>query len=104
MEEAWGEAGRGGCSETLWFELARKREAEHPADAIPIYQRRIDAEVSSGSNRGYEAAVRLLPRVRDLYSRADREAGEFAQYVAALRDTYRRKRNFIKLLDASRLP
>ncbi|HYW10094.1 MAG TPA: hypothetical protein VE913_24215, partial [Longimicrobium sp.] len=53
VEEAWSEARRGGCSEEVWFELARAREAEHPADAIPIYQRRIEVSVASGSNRGY---------------------------------------------------
>ena len=103
VEDAWAEAGRGGCSEALWFELARKREAEHPSDAIPVYQRRIDAAVSGGSNSGYEDAVRLLTRLRDLYASAARDAADFAVYLSALRDTYRRKRNFIKLLDASPL-
>jgi uncharacterized Zn finger protein len=103
IEEAWREAGQGGCSEALWFELARKREAGHPADAIPIYQRRIDAEVSGGSNRGYETAVRLLLRLGELYLRAERAPGDFTEHLAALRNTYRRKRNFIKLMDAAPL-
>jgi uncharacterized Zn finger protein len=103
IEEAWNAAGVGGCSESLWFELARKREEEHPGDAIPIYRRHIENAVSGGSNRGYEDAVRLLSRLSDLYVRAGREPNEFAEYLAVLRNTYRRKRNFIKLLSASSL-
>jgi len=103
VEEAWSMAREGGCSESLWFELARKREAEHPGDAIPIYRRRIEAAVSGGSNRGYEDAVRLLSRLSELYTRAGRTPSDFAEYLAALRNMFRRKRNFIKLLGASPL-
>jgi tetratricopeptide (TPR) repeat protein len=104
VDEAWAAAGAGGCSEPLWFELARKREAKHPGDAIPIYRRHIESKVDAGSNQGYEDAVRLLSRLADLYARAGRPQGEFGDYVATLRNTYRRKRNFIKLLGASSLP
>lgn len=101
VDEAWSEARRGGCSEDVWFELARAREAEHPEDAIPIYQRRIEASVASGSNRGYADAARLLERLNELFARADRGAEAFAQYVARLRAHFGKKRNFIKLLDAA---
>jgi len=100
-DEAWREAERGGCSEDVWFELARAREREHPADAIPIYQRRIETSVASGSNRGYADAARLLERLSELFARAGRGTDELALYVARLRARHARKRNFIKLLDAA---
>ncbi|MFL5381847.1 MAG: hypothetical protein ACJ8GN_04970 [Longimicrobiaceae bacterium] len=81
----------------------RKREAEHPADTIPIYQGRIEAAVSNGGNQGHEDAVHLLTRLRDLYTGAGKEPSDFVEYVARLRSSYWRKRNFIKLLGASSL-
>jgi uncharacterized Zn finger protein len=99
VDDAWSEAQRGGCSEEVWFELARAREAEHPEDAIPIYQRRIEAAVASGSNRGYADAARLLQRLRDLFACAGRGTDEASRYVAELRARFGKKRNFIKLLD-----
>jgi uncharacterized Zn finger protein len=103
VDEAWSAAHQGGCSSGVWFELARHRERTHPADAIPIYQRRIEAAVSQASRRGYEDAVRLLQPLRALHERAGAEAGDFAAFVARLRDTHRRKRSFIALMDRARL-
>ena len=103
VDEAWNAARQGGCLDDVWFELARRREQTHPADAIPIYQRRIEAEVMQTSRRGYEDAVRLLAPLRALYGRAGVDAAELAAFVARLRDAHRRKRSFIALLDRARL-
>ena len=46
----------------------------------------------------YEQAVKLLQKIRELMARLDR-VSEFEDYVATLRVQYKRKRNFIKLLD-----
>jgi uncharacterized Zn finger protein len=77
--------------------------AHHPGDAIPIYRRRIEKAVETASNRGYEDAVRLLPPLRALHLRAERDPAEFTAFVGALRATHKRKRNFIGLLDRARL-
>ena len=45
-----------------------------------------------------EEAVKLLLKIRELTVRLDRVT-EFEDYLAALRVEYKRKRNFIKLLD-----
>lgn len=103
VDGAWAAAHQGGCGDDVWFQLARRREETHPADVIPIYQRRIEAEVGRGSNRGYEDGVRLLAALQRLFARAGDSAEAFAQYVARLRVTYKLKRNFIKLLDQSNL-
>jgi uncharacterized Zn finger protein len=103
VDGAWSAAHQGGCSDDVWFQLAHRREETHPAEAIPIYRRRIEAEVEHGSNRGYENGVRLLPSLQRLYVRAGDSAEVFDQYVARLRAMYKRKRNFIKLLDQAHL-
>jgi uncharacterized Zn finger protein len=96
------EARSGGCSEELWFELARARERDHPADAIPIYRRRIDATVARMGDRAYAEGVRLIRRLRDIYERAG-EPDAFTSWVRALRETHRRKRSFIAKLDKAGL-
>ncbi len=96
VESAWREAQGGGCANHLWMELAAKREKDFPADAIPIYQQRIDPLINDSS---YEEAVKLLRKIRPLLTKLDR-AAEFGQYLATLRATYKRKRNFMKLTES----
>ena len=48
--------------------------------------------------RAYEEAVKLLRKIRELMCRLDRVT-EFEDYLAAIRVEYKRKRNFIKLLE-----
>jgi tetratricopeptide (TPR) repeat protein len=100
-ERAWQEAVVLGCSDALWHELAVKREPEHPDDALPIYQREVDTMLDTKRNEGYEAAVKLLGRIRALMTRLGNE-GTFPGYLAAVRAAHGRKRNFIKLLDKAR--
>jgi uncharacterized Zn finger protein len=54
--------------------------------------------LKQGNNDAYEEAVKLLQKIRELMGRLDRVT-EFEDYLAALRVEYKRKRNFIKLLD-----
>src|SRR5204862_6809362 len=96
-DEAWQEACAGGCADDLWMQLAAAREAEHPADALTIYQGRIAPLIELTNNTAYEQAVELLRKVRRLMLRLGR-ALEFADYLATLRVEYKRKRNFIQLL------
>lgn len=93
------EAEEGGCSADLWLALAERLEAERPEAALRIYQARIDPLVGTGRQDGYERAAELLGKVRVLFRRVGRGA-EFAAYVEEVRTRQRRKRNFIKLLDA----
>jgi uncharacterized Zn finger protein len=99
-ETAWQEATQGGCSEALWMELAAKREADHPEDALPIYQDQIERLIAQMGKQAYQQAVGLLGKVRDIMTRLDREE-ELAAYLASVRTTHKRKRNLIKLLDAA---
>ena len=99
VDAAWQEAVALGCSEQVWRELARRREADHPADAIPIYQREVEALLGTKRNDGYAAAVELLGHIRGLMVTLG-DGAEFASYLAAVRAAHGRKRNFTSKLAA----
>lgn len=98
VEAAWREAQEGSCSEELWLKLAARREEEHPEEALAIYEKRIEPLIEQTNNAAYKAAYELLVRVRYLMQRLDRQA-EFEEYIELLRTEYKRKRNFMKLLE-----
>jgi uncharacterized Zn finger protein len=98
VEEAWSEAQSGGCEDGLWMELAAKREKEHPADAITVYQRQVDRTINVKNNWAYSEAVRLLRRIQKLMSPLGRSR-EFLEFVADIRVRHKPKRNLMKLLD-----
>jgi len=97
VEAAWQEAQAAGCSSHQWLELARIREKDHPADALAVYRERIEPLVECTNNDAYREAVNLIRKVGTLMRRLGR-AEEFTEYLRALRTTYKRKRNFIKML------
>jgi uncharacterized Zn finger protein len=97
-DEAWQEACAGGCSSGLWVRVAAAREEKDPGDAVPIYKEMIAPTLKHANNAAYEEAVKLLQKIRELMGRLDRVT-EFEDYLVALRVEYKRKRNFIKLLD-----
>lgn len=101
LEPAWQEAGALGCTDALWRELVVRREPDHPADALPIYQREVKALLETKRNDGYEAAMKLLGRIRTLMIRLGGER-DFPAYLASVRATHGRKRNFTTLLDHAR--
>jgi len=98
LEAAWKEAREDGCSEDLWFELARLREKDHPEDAIPIYQRRVEMELASKDTARYQEAVRTLKDIQRQMKAAGVQE-QFPVYRLTVRDAHRQKRNFVKLLD-----
>ncbi len=98
VEEAWREAKEGGCSDRLWLDLAARREEDHPEDSLAIYQEKIEPLVNQTDNKAYRRAYELLLKVRTLMRCLGRQA-EFDEYVELLRLEYKRKRNFMKLLD-----
>lgn len=98
VEAAWQAANTGSCGEALWLELAGLREKTHPRDAIRVYRMLIDPIVERTNNDAYAQAVGLLRRVKRLMDELGEET-EFRQYLARLRIEYKRKRNFMKLLE-----
>src|SRR4029077_14207972 len=41
VDQAWAEATAGGCRRDQWLELARRREDDHPGDAIPLWREEV---------------------------------------------------------------
>ncbi|MEO1132204.1 MAG: DUF6880 family protein [Cyanobacteria bacterium J06639_1] len=97
IEDAWRAAQNGNCSQQLWMQLAEARAINVPEDAIAIYQPAIEPLIKQTDNKAYKQAVKLLEKVRNILERLDRGA-EFDAYAKQLSESYKRKRNFIKLL------
>lgn len=101
-EEAWNEAEESGCSRQLWLELAKRREQDNPADAVRVYREEAAQRLNEVTG-DYSEPFRHILKIREILLRIGEEA-QFIEYVLFLRDYYRRKRNFIKLLDTNRFP
>jgi tetratricopeptide (TPR) repeat protein len=97
-EAAWAEAQAGGCSGELWLKLAKLREKDHPAEAVPVYQKLVEAHAGRKTNHDYAEAAALVKRIRELLNGLDRKA-DFATYLTQVRLRHRPKRNFMKALD-----
>jgi tetratricopeptide (TPR) repeat protein len=97
LEQAWTEAQTGGCSEKLWLKLAELRKAEHPEDALPIYQKKVEPLIQQTNNSAYAEAVQFMRQAQELMIRLDKRS-DFEEWVGYLQRTYKAKRNFIKLL------
>ena len=77
LEAAWQSTDEGGCAPRLLLELAERREGDHPADSLPIYQRHVETTVQQKSNKSYEEAVVWIRRVCALMTHLGRHE-EFA--------------------------
>ena len=102
VEAAWREACDGVCRDHLWMELAARREKDHPEDALRVYRQRVEPTIQLTNDIAYEEAVGLLKKIQRLMSGLGQDR-EFAKYLERTRLEYKRKRNFIKLLDKSGL-
>ncbi len=99
VDQAWTEAKAGGCSWRLWLELARRREAAHPLDAIPIFEDEVERLIAAKNNDAYHQAVETMAHVEKLL-RAAAQPDAFGPYAAGVRARHKPKRNLMKLLDA----
>lgn len=84
-----------GCAPDLLERLAGKAEKLDPGAAAGFYRRVVEFSMENNSgNSAYARAAENLRCMRPLLGPA-----EFAVYLADLRQRFRAKRNFIKLLD-----
>ncbi|MBI4431533.1 MAG: hypothetical protein HY587_07475 [Candidatus Omnitrophica bacterium] len=100
-EAAWKEAKDGGCRNSLWLDLAAKREKEHPEDALEVYKQQVEPTVDRKNNDAYKDAVKFLLKVRHLMERLDHKT-DFMSYLESIRVRHKIKRNFMKLIDSVR--
>ncbi|WP_190818836.1 SWIM zinc finger family protein [Saccharopolyspora pogona] len=85
------------CDPSTRMAVAERRAETHPADAIAIYRPQVDTAIAETNRQGYLRAAQLLTALRGLHSRiGEREA--FAADVRQLKETHRRKRNFLSTL------
>jgi hypothetical protein len=82
----------------LWLRLAESREANHPADALAVYQRVVDEVLQETDRRAYANAVRILKRARSAADRAHKHES-FTDHVSSLRQQYRRRPTLMAMLD-----
>ncbi len=94
---AWDEAKRGGCSDHYWLKLAAAREKDHPADAVPVYQRMVEPIISRMKNDAYDEATRMVKHIGELMRGLGKQA-EFSAYLADVKLRHKPKRNLMKLL------
>jgi uncharacterized Zn finger protein len=92
----------GGCREGLWLALAEAREEAHPGDALPIYQRHLEATLRHVDKQAYHQAVEILRTLKRVMTRMGRDA-EFGGLVRQTREENRRRKNFIAILDEAKL-
>ena len=93
-DSAWALARKHGASAGTKYALAEASEKTHPVEALRVYAERIEQLVGGGGNHGYAQAATLIARMGKLRSAAEQTA-----YVAALRERFGRKRNFMKLIE-----
>jgi len=95
VAEAVALAAAQGCAPDLLERLAGKAEKLDPSAAAGLYRRVVEFLMESNSgNSAYARAAENLRCMRPLLGQA-----EFTAYLADLRQRFRAKRNFIKLLD-----
>lgn len=99
IESAWTAAVEYGSDARSQMTLARAREADHPLDAIPVYEREVFTLIDQKKNPAYRAAVELLDRIRMLADRAG-QPELFTTILERVRTQHKAKRNLKKLLDA----
>ena len=99
-EAAW-EVFRGGpVSVTLWRRVAQVRGRSHPDEAIAVYRRLLPHVVEAGtSGSRYDEAAAVVQAIRELRV-AQGQLRMFGDELAEIRLEWKRKRNFMKLLDA----
>jgi len=71
-------------------------------DATKVYQRLVGPIIERTNNDAYREAVGLIKKTRKLMKRTGDDK-EFKQYIADIRTEFKRKRNFMAMLDRAGL-
>jgi len=98
ISAAWQYANLGTCDQNLLIALAGKLEMARLDDAIELYRRVVSALIEQTNNDAYKEAVNLVQKMAGALS-AHQRRQELTTYIEYLRVEFKRKRNFIKLLD-----
>jgi uncharacterized Zn finger protein len=103
--DAWAvlrEHGLNRCSDRALEALANASDGSHHVEAMDAYAALVERNVRGTTQQGYEAACRLIERLRTVRERHG-ESAVHAAYLADVMSRHKAKRNFMKLL-AERKP
>ena len=81
-----------------WLRLAESREAEHPGDALGVYQAVAEEVLQTADRRAYQDGVRILKKAAKAADAAAR-IEDFSKLIARLREQYGRRPTLIAMLD-----
>ncbi len=98
LDAGWAATQNGQCQQSLRISLAKALAPTRAQDAIALYRQVVPEIVGLTNNDAYASAVRLVQAVQKLMLGRG-EVPQFAAYVVELRQAFKVKRNFIKLLD-----
>lgn len=99
-EAMWDAFSGGKVDVGLWEPVADARGKTHHEEAIALYKRLLPHRVEGGTQGShYGEAFAIVKNIRALRV-AHRQLGLFGDELAEIRLEWRRKRNFMKLLDA----
>jgi hypothetical protein len=97
-DTAWETFCGGPVATDMWATMASIRAKTHPHDAIALYHRLLPIAAESGTrNARYNEAFGIVRTIGQLRAKLN-EHIEFAGELQNIRETYRAKRNFMKLL------
>jgi hypothetical protein len=96
-EEAWQLAAEHGCSQPLWMDLAKVREADHPADAVSVYRNEVEDLIARKQTVTYRAAVDLIGHVVEVLRGAGLHDAA-RDFVAEIRRRHKPKTKFLGFL------
>lgn len=99
-EAMWDAFSGGKVDVGLWEPVADARGRTHHEEAITLYKRLLPHVVEGGSRGShYGEALAIVKKIRALRV-AHKQLGMFGDELAEIRLEWKRKRNFMKLLDA----
>ncbi|HEY8189700.1 MAG TPA: hypothetical protein VIF12_03390, partial [Micavibrio sp.] len=93
LDEAWKIVETHDAPEDLLEELAKASEKKHADKSIAAYKTLIERSIGAGNTPAYKRAAKLIGRLAKLHNDDVQKA-----YVSSLKEKYKAKRNFIKLM------
>jgi hypothetical protein len=82
----------------MWRELAKALTESRPLDAARLHEQDLTGRLAQANTRAYPGIASTLVTIRDLYTAAGAQ-NAFTDYLADLRQTYRRRTSLITALD-----
>lgn len=87
----------------VWMELVTAYERIDPLATLPVHQRLVEHELEATDAKHYRLAARRLATMRKLAADSEQEI-EVDAFIAALRETHRRRPRLQQEFDRARLP